>query len=360
MNLKPPCLSCPVDDPSRVAEARRAAASLAGRLGFDEAATGRASIVATELATNLLKHAGGGEILLAARGGDGAPAIQLIALDRGPGMADPAACLRDGYSTAGSAGHGLGAVLRQAAECRIWTHPGAGTAVLARIAARTPRPGGAVVPRPLPRWAGLAVPLPGEEACGDAIAAIADDDTIAIMLADGLGHGAAAALASTEAARIFAGSVGGSTGPAALLEAIDAGLRHTRGAAVAVARLSGGATPALAAAGIGNIAGVAIEPAGGAARRIVSMPGIAGHPVAVRGGRRFREYAYPLASPPLLVLHSDGLSGSWSLDRYPGLAVAHPALVAAVLYRDHARRDAFGRRSDDVAVLVARGGPGAP
>ena len=49
----------------------------------------------------------------------------------------------------------------------------------------------------------------------------------------------------------------------------------------------------------------------------------------------------------LLVMHSDGLATRWQLDKYPGLAMRHPALIAGVLYRD------FSRGRDDVTVLVA-------
>ncbi len=53
----------------------------------------------------------------------------------------------------------------------------------------------------------------------------------------------------------------------------------------------------------------------------------------------------------VVILHSDGIGTSWSLDRYPGLAARHPALIAAILYRDGTR----GR--DDATVLVLRRSP---
>jgi hypothetical protein len=49
-----------------------------------------------------------------------------------------------------------------------------------------------------------------------------------------------------------------------------------------------------------------------------------------------------------VILCSDGLSTSWTLDRYPKLDAAHPTLIAGVLYRD------FGRRRDDATVLVGK------
>ncbi len=110
-----------VHEQTHVAEARRVAETAAARAGFDETEVGRAAIVVTELATNLLKHADGGEIVL-----DTAVGLQVLALDKGAGMADVAACLADGYSTGGTRGEGLGAVRRQSEAFEVYSRPGAG------------------------------------------------------------------------------------------------------------------------------------------------------------------------------------------------------------------------------------------
>ena len=103
-------ISIAVSEASQIGEARREAAQLAADLGFDEAGAGRAALVANELASNLVKHAGGGEVLL-----DGSTqGLDVLAIDRGPGIANLKACMADGYSTAGTLGHGLGAVKRLA------------------------------------------------------------------------------------------------------------------------------------------------------------------------------------------------------------------------------------------------------
>jgi hypothetical protein len=78
-------------------------------------------------------------------------------------------------------------------------------------------------------------------------------------------------------------------------------------------------------------------------RQLVSHNGIVGSNV-----RKVQEFDAPWTEDTLLVLHSDGLQSRWHLDDYPGLAMCHPALIAGVLYRDHAR----GR--DDVTVVVVR------
>ena len=62
-------------------------------------------------------------------------AVEMLALDRGPGMADVPRCLGDGYSTGGSLGQGLGAVRRLSTDFDIYSMPERGTAVYCQVAA---------------------------------------------------------------------------------------------------------------------------------------------------------------------------------------------------------------------------------
>ncbi|MDB5701278.1 MAG: putative anti-sigma regulatory factor, partial [Sphingomonadales bacterium] len=101
-----------VTEVSQVGEARRFASDLAALHGFDEQDAGRVALVATELATNLIKHGGGGELLISWFDDRTGCGIECIALDKGSGMDNVDAAMRDGYSTAGTAGTGLGAVIR--------------------------------------------------------------------------------------------------------------------------------------------------------------------------------------------------------------------------------------------------------
>jgi anti-sigma regulatory factor (Ser/Thr protein kinase) len=321
-----------VADPSEIAAARRAAADAASTAGFGEADAGRAALVATELATNLVRHGGGGTLLV-----DAAPgALTLVAIDRGRGMADVEACLRDGYSTAGTPGTGLGAIRRQSEAFDIFSAPGLGTAVLARL-------GAGRLAAAASRFAVGAVnlPKPGETVSGDAWDAVFEATVATVIVADGLGHGPVAAEAAQAAVRLFRKSPGRS--PQAILGAVHAGLRPTRGGAVAVTSIDLAARTVLFS-GLGNIAGTLL--AGGEIKRMVSHNGTAGHIAP-----RLQEFKYAFAAPPLVILCSDGLATSWSLDRYPGLTARDPALIAAVLYRDHAR----GR--DDVTVVAVQGQP---
>jgi anti-sigma regulatory factor (Ser/Thr protein kinase) len=322
-----------VQDQSQVSETRRRATETAARQGFGDADSGRVALVATELATNVLKHGKGGEVLIGAYGEGLDSGIELIALDKGPGISNLAASLADGYSTAGTAGKGLGAVTRQSHFVDVASWPGVGTAVLARLKRGQPTEGLSDTSR----TGAVSVAKPGEEVCGDSWGVSAGPDETTLLVADGLGHGPEAAEAAVEAVRLFH-RFNGHRAPV-LLDYIHGGLRATRGAAVSVARFQP-ASGKLVYSGIGNVAGVIAV--NGELRRMVSMPGTAGH-----NARKIQAFDYPFTSG-LVILHSDGIASNWTLDRYPNLAARHPTLIAAVLYRD------LTRHRDDATVLVAK------
>jgi len=322
-----------VSDVSQVGEARRAASRLAEEAGLDETERGKVAIIATELGNNLLKHAGGGELLLQKVAG--ADAVELLSIDAGAGMADVDRCMRDGFSTAGTAGNGLGAVRRLSSEFDLFSAPSAGTVVLSRVA----RGLADAIPRREPfQWGGVCVPAPGESACGDGWGVAVVPEMMAVVVADGLGHGPLAAEASREALRVFFDAP--FSAPKTLLESAHRAMGKTRGAAVAVARLEPPAST-LRYCGVGNISGTLLS--GDASRGLFTHNGTVGLQV-----RKVQEFDYPWGEAGLLIMHSDGLQTRWTLDRYPGLRSRHPAVVAGVLHRD------FRRGRDDSTVVVLR------
>lgn len=325
-----------IEESSRTAEARRTAREIAFDLGMDESAAERVAIATTEACTNLLKHAGGGEILLQ-RSMDASDAeyFELLAIDNGPGMADLEACLEDGYSTASSPGQGLGAIRRMSQKADIYTVPGKGTALLARWISKRDAQSRA----PGIHLGAVNVPKPGEDVCGDSWGFVWHDGELVLVVADGLGHGLEAKLASAEAVRQLSNSA--DLPPKPLLMRIHQALRSTRGAAVAVARIDP-ARGKLVFAGVGNIAARIYSGSEGR-HNLVSLNGTAGHQC-----ERIQEFNYPWPDDGLLVLHSDGLATSTALDPYPGLSLRDPALISAVLYRD------FVRGRDDATVVVAK------
>ncbi len=324
-------------DSSRVGEARRAASELARALGFSAPDTERVSLVVTELMTNLLKHARGGELLVVTGRRRVVPAIDILALDRGPGTDDVSRWIRDGYSTAGSPGTGLGAVVRLSTRMDVYSAAGAGTAVLARVARKT-KPGEGEE-APAFEVGGLAVPLNGEQVCGDGWGVRICERGATVVMSDGLGHGPDAALASAEVLRVLHEAA--DLAPAEMLSSMASELRHTRGAAVAVALLEPH-TRTLRFSGVGNIAGVVCSESS-PQKSLVSYNGTVGHE-----SPRIRELAYPYPADSVVILHSDGLKTHWKLGDYPGLSRRDPALIAGVLYRD------FARGTDDAGIVVVR------
>jgi anti-sigma regulatory factor (Ser/Thr protein kinase) len=310
---------------------RQHAMSLARQLGFTEARAGQVALIASELATNLAKHADNGQILVQPVATAEEGAIEVLAIDRGPGL--PSRAMRDGYSTAGSLGAGLGSIQRQADEFEIFTQSGAGTIAVARVW-RTPPPQSQRT-----RITGISVPKPGESVCGDAWAVQQSNDRQRLIVVDGLGHGPPAADAAAAAIGVFTERA--ALSPVDLIEEIHLALRATRGAAVAVAVVEPG-QERVRFAGVGNIAAALVVP-GVSRRSLVSHNGTAG--VAMR---RLQEFTDAVRPGTVLVMHSDGVATHWNPESYTGIWQRDPALAAGALYRDHTR----GR--DDSTVVVSR------
>ncbi|MEV7007886.1 SpoIIE family protein phosphatase [Streptosporangium sp. NPDC051022] len=318
------------EDASAIGSLRRTAVVLAESRGFDEEDTGRVAVAVSEAASNLVKHATEGSMLIRPHP-ELASAIEVIAVDRGPGMRDVSRALRDGYSTAGTLGIGLGGIARMASGYEVHSMPGRGTVLGMYFTARD-------APRPRCRVSGVTRPIGEERVCGDAFAAVDAGTTVTFVLCDGLGHGSAAAHASQEAVRLFLEHA--DLPPVRLLERIHTGLGQTRGGAVAVTRVDRTAGT-VSFAGLGNVSAWITDQTG--RQGMISVPGIAGHQA-----RTLRQYEYAVPPHSVIVLHSDGLSERWDVNAYPGLLTRTPSVIATTLLRE------AGTRRDDACVLVVR------
>ncbi|MGV9890529.1 SpoIIE family protein phosphatase [Streptomyces sp. NPDC003395] len=350
----------PVQDSTRVRDARVAAEGAAALAGLDERRTAAVALVATELATNLLKHAGGGLLLVDVVPPPGRPAaaeeagvVQIAAVDHGPGIADVPAALRDGFSTTHSLGAGLGTCRRVADDFDLYSLPGRGTVALARVGPARPAPALAhedVPDAPTARAGGVVVPFAGADFSGDAWAWARSGDRLTLMLADGLGHGPEAARASAAAVRELHRSA--HLPPPELLRRMHGELSGTRGAAVALAQLETGAAR-LRFAGVGNI-GARLRDGDGW-RALLSRPGIVG----VHRPATLAETLLPWSADRVLILHSDGLPSRWVPPADPALLAADPAVVAAVTVRD-ASSSARPVRDDTAVAVLAPNPPERP
>jgi anti-sigma regulatory factor (Ser/Thr protein kinase) len=316
---------------SDIAAARRAGQRLADAIGLDAIHAGRLALLISEAATNILKHAVDGRLFLSLVRSGAVRGVDVLALDRGPGIGNLAYALRDGVSSTGTAGTGLGAMRRLADEFDAYAPRDKGSVFFMRIWNGSPPA--------MPISVGaLCLPIASEDENGDAWAIAHQRRGVTMMSIDGLGHGADAAQAALAALTAFGARPDMAPGPQ--IDNCHQALRATRGAALAVAQLDYDKAE-LRFSGIGNISACIID--GSSRKQMVSHNGIVGHNM-----RKVQEFVHPCPPGSLIVLHSDGISTQWDLASYPGLASCTPALIAGVLLRD------FGRARDDASVLVVR------
>ena len=317
----------PIEDSSQIGHARRTAQQLAERNGFDATDCGRVALVATELASNILKHATRGELHLRILPRASGAGIEMIAVDRAGGF-DVHACLADGFSTRGTQGIGLGAVSRQTEVFDVYADT-RGAVLLARLYPRGDK-------APDQRFGVSQHSLHNDPACGDVWHLAFDGPCISALVIDGLGHGEDAERAGRAGEKAFAHAPFST--PVHLVEDIHRDMLGTRGGALAIAQFDSH-RDALRFVGIGNIGASLIEP--GKSRGLASHPGIVGGQY-----RKAQPFDYAQVNGQLLIMYSDGLQSRWNLQDYPGLVHRHPAVIAAILHRD------FCRGRDDVTVLV--------
>jgi len=337
-------------------QARRAAAQLARRAGLTGDRIAEVELAVTEAAVNLNRHAVDGSLLLRLLCGAAGAALELLAIDHGPGIADLAAVRRDGYSSAGTLGVGLGVVQRMADTFDVQSLMGRGTVLVARFRDR------AAGPYPEPAVAGLTRPLSGESVCGDAwavrtvgdrpaaavgpgavadpVAGEADPDTtpLLLVLCDGLGHGPLAARASAHAVAAFRRS--SAAEPTEIVRALHLAMAGTRGGALAVARIDP-RERRVSYCGVGNISAFIVADRGRSS--LLSAPGIVGHHLP-----RLRGFEADLPPGASLVMHSDGLTERWDPSAMAGLFGHSSTVIAAQLLRE------AGVRRDDANVVVVK------
>lgn len=314
-----------ISEHGHIGEARRLALTAAEALDFDEILKGRVGIVVTELATNIVKHTPGGEILII----ESNRGLHVLALDKGKGMADIAHSMRDGVSTGGTAGNGLGAIKRNATTYDLFTATGKGTVFYVSFCK------GTVEGFPM---GVICRPYPGEEIAGDTWALREDKKKLELILSDGLGHGLMASEASKLSCEIFQEETKSQTD---LMDILHRALRPTRGAAVSLATIDL-EKRTLSFCGVGNVSGE-ITGVGVSGKKCISYNGTVGVQI-----RKVQSLTYPFDEGDIFVLASDGISTQWDLKDYPGAMNRHPFVIAGLIYRD------FAKNTDDATVIVVK------
>lgn len=338
MEIKKNCLKIIVDNESDIGEARRLTTALARALSFSETKISNIAIIVTELGTNLIKHCGGGEIILRIIEYKDASGIEILSIDKGPGIKDIVTAMKDGYSTKGTLGGGLGAIKRLSHTFDFYTKEGFGSLFFSRV--WNDDKFNVVSKKNLLDFGIISFPKAGEDANGDNYSIRHYEDKTVIFLIDGLGHGLNASESAIEAVKVFDNYY--TEKPQRLMERISKAIYHTRGGAGVIALINK-TEQTINFVGIGNITSFIIE--NGIRKTMVSQNGIIGEDIT-----RIREYLYTFSNDAIIILHSDGISAKWDLNSYPGIEYRHPAIIAGLLYRD------FSRGNDDLTVVVVKMG----
>jgi serine/threonine-protein kinase RsbT len=129
----PSGVQVPIHADTDIIAVRQEARQLAEQLGFSPSDRTLLATAVSELARNIVQYARGGVVVLKAIHNASSVGVSILAEDRGPGIADLALALRDGYSTSGSLGLGLPGVKRLMSEFEISSRPGEGTRVFATM-----------------------------------------------------------------------------------------------------------------------------------------------------------------------------------------------------------------------------------
>lgn len=313
-----------IQEPSQISVARRVASEFAQAAGMEEQRASALNVVIVELANNLLQHAGGGQLYIRYTAPIGA--LDVAAVDHGPGMPNVERCLADGFSTASTPGLGLGGVRRFATKFAAYSVPERSTVVAARMLESSATPDMSVI----------CTALEGEALSGDGWSVSNDGSTFLVV--DGLGHGIFAADAARVAVETFCRFQ--TLAPSAMLERIHAVMRSTRGAAAAIARVDR-AERKVQFAGIGNISCMLMNQT--RTQSMVSHNGTLGHQL-----RRVQQFEYPYTAGDLLLMQSDGLTTQSRKGLPVSLFSQPPIVIAPFIFSEQVR----GR--DDATVLVNR------
>lgn len=327
-----------IEDRSFFTIIKKDIAKEAKMLGFSIKKIGKLQIVVAELVSNLLKFGERNrELLWKTVLHKGEAGIEILALDKGPGIGSVSQALEDGFSTSSTAGEGLGAIQRQSDFFELYSQPGQGTVVLSRLFANE-----AFSQRGRPfHFAALSVAKPSEKLCGDGyfIEYEPERQLFNVLILDGLGHGVGAYEAAQAALEAYAALPKDS--PNHILREIHQQIKKTRGA-VAMALKYNFKEEVLSYCGVGNIAGKTMSY--NTVKNFSSFNGIVGHVMS----SRIHDQEITWERGNLLLIHSDGLISRWDMTKYVQIQKYDPAILAACLYRD------FSRGNDDTTIIVSK------
>jgi anti-sigma regulatory factor (Ser/Thr protein kinase) len=329
-------LAIRADDRSYFALLKKEIHGIALSAGFSENKIGEIDIIVAEMVSNLVKHAGGGQVLVKLVENKGMQGIEIISMDSGPGMTDVSRMVADGVSTKNTLGQGLGAMKRLADVFQVYSLKDWGTIILVRVF-----DGDLPSFRKPPKWEvnSILLPKPGEVECGDGFFCTSTSDHLRLFLGDGLGHGKEAARAVLQAGEAFAECP--EVEPSETIRYINAAVKKTRGL-VGTAATFFLKEKIWKICGVGNISTRINSPA--SSKNYMAYNGIIG--LNVPNTLNAQEIGHENGQH--LIMCSDGLKSRWDTIKYPAILRYDLSIAAASLLKDHARL------TDDMSVVICK------
>lgn len=304
--------------------------------GLSASRLGELDIVVAEMVSNLGKHAVDGELMARVIENKKARGVEVICMDKGPGMADVARMMQDGTSTKNTLGQGLGAIRRLSDKCQVFSQKGWGTILLSRIFNK-PAPAETKLERV--EVQSLLLPKPGETECGDGFYFKQSKDQIKLFLGDGLGHGKEAALAVRTAIDAF--KLCAEESPVENIRYLNNSVKRTRGLVGTLAFLNF-KERTWKVAGVGNI----MSRFYGMTQQKLHNPynGIIGLNIP----NTMKDQEIPYEPGQLLLMCSDGMRTKWDISRFPGILRYDLGVLNTALLKDYARN------TDDMSIVSCK------
>ncbi len=309
---------------------------MAEQAGFSGHRLGEVEIIIAEVTSNLIKYATKGGSILARPLTYPSKGMEIIAIDDGPGMSKPVKMLEDGISSGVTLGQGLGAIRRLSEGFDLYSLPKWGTILYSRFFVDRSHKS----PRNVMEICALNVCKPQESVSGDCWGYVTSGRKTRVILVDGLGHGPAAHIPARQAVELFRAA--SQTEPAEQLKATHAELKKSRGAVATIVHIDE-VNNQLLYSGVGNITMKLLS--GARSKGCFSYNGIVGHimPNVLEDHQLQWD-----RQTDTLVMHSDGISARWDIQKYPGILQRPGIILCAALYKD------FNRDNDDSTVVVAK------
>ena len=315
--------------------------AIAQRLGIPDWKRENMLLVASELVTNHVKHAGGrGLIQVWQQPG---PVLDIVALDFGPGIANLSQAEEDGYSTVNTLGKGLGSIRRLSDELHVYTQQGSsgrikkwsGTVFLARFFPSDNKEanGTAIIP-------GFKIGLYSRSLSdlrynGDRIYLQQVGDKLRWLHLDALGHGELAQEATVNLAIHLAND----ESLIAVLEAVNQQLAGSRGAVAVIGEIDSGQNK-VQLVGVGDMHAHLYD-----AEQIESIPFARG--ILGKEHRTPSVFQADFGKKNMVMSASDGIRRNWDVSNFSGLFNQHPQLIAYTL------GNIMARISDDQSIFVS-------